>query len=179
MAHAPTIYRGLADTGIPYRSDDGWGQGYLGDIDWITFHHSAGPRAPTKARAVELNAVYDRYHAGKGWDGIGYHAAMDDLGRFYICRPRHLRGVHTGGHNTNNFGLMIHGNYDRDGLTWAQRRSIKWLFRGGLYVLTGEPERGFIAARGHQEWPGPTNATACPGRNVMRTLVYRRNKDFH
>jgi N-acetylmuramoyl-L-alanine amidase len=172
---APTIYRRAGDVGI---DTDGLGNfGPLGEVYAVTVHHSAGPRAPTKAKAQELHRAYHRQHREQGWGGIGYHWSMDDLGRFYRLRPIQFKGAHTAGFNTGNPGLMIHGNYDRDRLTNAQKESLKWLFRGGLVVLLGEREREIALVRGHREWPN--NPTACPGADVMRSLVYRRNKDFH
>lgn len=176
---APIIYRGTADTGIPARSDNGWGQGVLGDVSAVTFHHSAGPRAKDKAQCIKLNKAYDAQHQAQGWGGIGYHWIMDDQGRLYQARPSDLRGAHTGGHNTGNIGIMIHGSYDHDRLTLKQRETIKWMFQGGFVVLTGERERDIALVRGHQEWSGPTNQTACPGANLMRHLRWRRQRDLH
>ncbi len=174
----PTIYRSPVDTGITI-TEGANDFGLLGDIEAITFHHSAGPRATTKAKAQALHRAYQAQHQRQGWGDIGYHLSMDDHGRFYVLRPVRFKGAHTGGHNTGNVGLMIHGNYDVDKLTRAQKASIKWLFQGGFLALTGEHERDITLVRGHQEWPGPTNATACPGRNLMEHLAWRRNKDFN
>lgn len=172
---APTIYNrvesGMLDA-------DSYSFGRLGEPYAITIHHSAGPRAPSKARAVELNRAYQRQHINQGWGDIGYHASMDDLGRFYRLRPRDAKGAHVGGHNTGNHGLMIHGNFEFDELTSKQRDSIEWLFKGGLIVLFGEREAGYALARGHREWPGHTS-NACPGDNLMRHWTWRRNKDFN
>lgn len=175
----PTIYAGVADTGVRSRSPEAWGQGAIGTVFAITIHHSAGPRAKTKAQAVALNRAYNQQHANQDWGGIGYHFAIDDLGRVYRLRPAHLKGAHTGGHNTGNIGIMVHGNYDHDKLTAKQKQTLEWLFKGGILTLTGVSESRIDMVRGHQEWPGPTNATACPGRNIMRSLVYRRNKDLN
>lgn len=173
----PTIYRSAADVGIDTSGLSNFGP--LGEIYAVTIHHSAGPRATSKAKAQQLHRAYDQQHRNQWGGGIGYHWSMDDQGRFYRLRPVAYKGAHTGGYNTGNVGIMVHGNYDRDRLTWAQKSSLKWLFRGGFLVLTGEREQDIALVRGHQEWPGPTNATACPGRNLMASLRYRRNQDFH
>ena len=170
----PTIYRSAADVGIDTSGLDNFGA--LGGIDAVTVHHSAGPRATSKQKAKELHRAYHRQHANQGWQGIGYHWSMDDLGRFYRLRPIRFKGAHTGDYNTSNVGLMVHGNYEHDRLTRAQKRSLRWLFEGGFLVLTGEKESGIALVRGHQEWPGPTNATACPGRHLMRQLRIERNR---
>ncbi len=174
----PTIYTAPADVGITM-TDGADDFGPLGEIFAFTVHHSAGPRASSKEQAQRLHRAYQQQHINQGWGDIGYHWSMDDLGRFYKLRPISYKGAHTGGHNTGNVGLMIHGSYDHDTLTRAQKASIKWLFQGGLLRLTGVREADIAIVRGHQEWPGPTNATACPGANLMRHLAWRRSRDFH
>ncbi len=171
----PTIYRLPADVGIDATGLDGFGS--LGDISAVTFHHSAGPRATNKAKAQALHRAYNAQHANQGWGGIGYHFSIDDLGRVYVLRPVRFKGAHTAGWNTGNVGFMVHGNYDRDKLTRAQKDTIKWLFQGGLFALTGEREKDIALARGHREWPN--NPTACPGKYLMANLAYRRGRDFN
>ena len=176
----------MADPIIYPRSESGLAtisaQDYsrLGDIDAVTFHHSAGPRAPTKAKCQELNRAYQRFHMGKGWTDIGYHFCMDDLGRFYRLRPDWALGAHVGGWNTGNIGIMLHGNYvnGMNEVNQAQRESIRWLFQGGFFKLFGEPEAGIHLVSGHQEGP-PPNSNACPGHDIMRYLSWVRSvEDF-
>lgn len=172
----PIIYRSPADVGITITAGaDDFGQ--LGDIFAVTFHHSAGPRATSKARAQELHRAYQRQHINQGYGDIGYHFSMDDYGRFYRLRPIRYKGAHTAKHNTGNVGIMVHGNYDLHGLTRVQRRSLTWLFRGGFFELTGARERELVLVRGHDEWPD--NSTACPGKNLMAQIAKLRNTDLH
>lgn len=173
MVRAPIIYSGPRATGVPFRSLDQWTQGLLGHITALTIHHSAGPRATSKARAMMLNSQYDTMHLREGWGGIGYHFTIDDQGRVYCCRPLTAKGAHTGGHNTGNVGVCFHGNYETDSLTRRQRDTLKWLCSGGFNYLTGASEKNCIL-RGHREWSGPTNQTACPGKNLYRHLRWRR-----
>lgn len=168
---APIIYSSEKHTGVPYRSADQWTQGPMGPVEALTIHHSAGPRATSKARAIELNAQYDEMHRREGWGGIGYHFMMDDQGRLYTCRPVNEKGAHTMLHNSGNVGLCIHGNYETDSLSAAQRATIKWLCQGGFNYLTGAREKDCIL-RGHKEWSG--QSTACPGKNLYRHLRWRR-----
>jgi hypothetical protein len=173
---APTIYP-RSESGLVHAPGTGMFGG-LGEIDAVTIHHSAGPRAPTKARAQELHRAYQAQHIRQGWGDIGYHFGMDDAGRFYRLRSTSFKGAHVGGSNTGNVGIMVHGNYEHDELTVAQRESIEWLFEGGFYALFGEPERSIFLARGHREWPGHTS-NACPGRNLFRHWSWRRSVSFH
>lgn len=175
MAFSPVIYRGHEGTGIHPKNPDSFGP--LGEVFAMTFHHSAGPRAPTHEKAKQLHRAFQAQHINQGWGDIGYHYSMDDMGRLYVLRNDLYKGAHTGGHNTGNIGLMVHGNYDRDRLTTAQRRTLRWLFTGGFLVLTGHREKRFNIIRGHQEWPGPTNKTACPGKQLMRHVHYLRNTE--
>jgi hypothetical protein len=173
---APTIYP-RSESGLVYASNTDM-FGPLGEIYAITAHHSAGPRAPTKARAQELNRQYQRDHIAKGWGDIGYHFSVDDLGRIYKLRSVDWKGAHVGGWNTGNVGIMFHGNYETMELTVAQKETIEWIFKGGLLVLTGEREAGFQVARGHQEWSGH-ESNACPGDNLMASWRWRRGQDFN
>lgn len=149
--------------------------GPLGRITAVTIHHSAGPKATSKARAQALHRAYQSQHIGQGWGDIGYHFGVDDHGRIYRLRPLGTKGAHVGSHNTGNVGIMFHGNFDLHRPTAAQRRTLKWLFQGGIYHLTGAHERDVIV-RGHWEWPGH-NSNACPGRHMRRHLRWRRSRD--
>jgi hypothetical protein len=173
----PIIYP-RSESGL--RDADEYSFGKLGDVDVVTIHHSAGPRAPTKQRCQELNRAYQIQHIRQGWGDIGYHFCMDDLGRFYRLRPKDAKGAHVGSYNTGNIGIMLHGNYQNglNEINTAQRESFRWLFQGGFYKLFGEPEAGIHLVRGHQEWPGHTS-NACPGHDIMRYLTWVRSvEDF-
>jgi hypothetical protein len=170
----PIIYP-RSESGLHDADSDRFGA--LGEIFAVTIHHSAGPMAPTKERAQQLHRQYQLDHISQGWGDIGYHFSVDNLGRVYKLRPVQYKGTHTLLHNTGNVGIMFHGNFDLNEPTSDMKDTLKWLFQGGLYTLTGEPEAGFKLARGHQEWPD--NFTACPGKNLMASVNYRRNQDFH
>ena len=173
----PTIYTGFEDTG--YKPAEGAGKwGKMPDIYAATFHHSAGPRATTKAKAIALHKAYQKSHIDRGFGDIGYHFSMDDLGRFYTLRSLDFIGAHVGEHNTGNVGIMLHGNYMHDTLTVKQEASLEWLFKGGFYVLLNERERDIALVRGHKEWSGH-NSNDCPGRYLMPKIRELRNTEFH
>lgn len=153
--------------------------GSLGDVEYLTIHHSAGPRARTKADAQSLHRSYQRdhmTHPDKRWGDIGYHFAMDDLGRFYTLRPVEAKGTHVGAKNSNNVGLMLHGNYDVHELTDAQKASLRWLFRGGFAVLFDETEAGVKNVFGHKDWAGH-EWNRCPGTNLYRHLRWLKSTE--
>jgi hypothetical protein len=171
----PTIYP-RSDSGLHSADSDLFGS--LGEIYAFTIHHSAGPRATTKARCQELNRAYQIQHINSGWGDIGYHFCVDDLGRVYKLRPVKYKGAHVGSYNTGNVGIMFHGNFVSAEPTDKMKETLEWLFKGGFYTLTGEPEAGVKLVRGHREWPGH-GTNACPGNELQASLEYRRNKDFH
>jgi hypothetical protein len=171
---APTIFD-RSESGLVSANPYVFGE--LGEPYAVTVHHSAGPRAPNKARCQELNRSYQDFHVGKGWGDIGYHACMDDLGRFYRLRPHDAKGAHVGGWNTGNLGLMIHGNYMVHDLTERQRDSIEWLFKGGFYALFDVSEYDLRFARSHREWTNHTT-NQCPGDNLQKHWAWRRSQDF-
>lgn len=176
MSMTPTIYP-RNESGLAPAPDTGM-FGPLGEIYAVTIHHSAGPRAPSKARAQALHRAYQIGHQQKGWGDIGYHFSMDDLGRFYRLRDVKYKGAHVGSWNTGNVGIMLHGNYMHDNLTEDQRTSLRWLFTGGFFVLCGEREQDIALVRGHQEWQGHAS-NECPGVNLMQHVRYLRSTEFH
>lgn len=150
-----------------------WLFGELGEVQYVTFHHTAGPRAETKAEAQALNRQYQLAHINKGWGDYAYHLTVDDLGRGYECRPWKAKGAHTALHNSRNIGISFHGDYTWMGLTVEQREFMRWLFQGGFYYLFREPEDGIADVRGHKDWPD--NFTACPGTNLYRHLNWLKS----
>lgn len=152
--------------------------GPLGEIQYVTWHHSAGARAPTKAAAQRLHRIYQDGHMAKGWGDIGYHFGMDDLGRFYRLRPISTKGTHVGEHNSQNVGIMVHGNYEFHELTEAQRLAIEWVYKGGIWVLMNEPEQGIRATPVHCEWAGH-HSNACCGDSLIRHIRWRRERDLN
>lgn len=168
----PRSESGLADAAWPRKF------GKLGEVEYVTIHHSAGPMAPSKAACQRLNRSYQNYHEDKGWGDIGYHFCVDDLGRFYRLRPHADKGTHVGDHNSQNIGIMFHGNFVYNELTQGHKDAMEWLFKGGFYELFGEPEAGVKLVRGHKEWFGHFS-NSCPGDNLMRHLAWRRSVDLH
>lgn len=172
---APTIYD-RDESGLRAADSDMFGP--LGEIYAWTIHHSAGPRATSKARCQELNRQYQLQHISQGWGDIGYHFCVDDLGRVYKLRPVKWKGTHVGGWNTGNVGIMFHGNFVNAEPTDKMKETLEWLFKGGFNTLAGEREAGIKFVRGHREWDGH-QSNACPGDELFASLVWRRDRDFH
>lgn len=149
--------------------------GALGSVNAVTFHHSAGPRAKSKAQAQTLHEAFQRLHEDQGWGDIGYHLGIDDKGRIYRLRDRRFKGAHVGEHNTGNLGIMLHGNYMYDRLNVEQRSTLRWLFEHGHKTLTGFPDLSKVIVRGHREWPGH-RSNLCPGKHLMSHIAWLRSR---
>lgn len=148
---------------LPFRRS---GYGLLGPIRAVTVHHSAGPRAETMDEAVATIRAYDAMHARLYGGGIGYHEIVDDAGRVYPVRSRLAKGAHTGGCNSNNYGISFLGNYETDEPTPEQLATLRARLTEAPPKGSGLPDLRGKTVKGHRDWPGPTNATACPGRNL-------------
>jgi hypothetical protein len=138
--------------------------GALGDELYVTGHYTAGPRDTSDSDAIGLVREYHAYHASKGWGGIAYHFCITAKGNIICCRPTALKGAHTGGANSNNLGVMMHGTAG-DKPTRAQARAYRWLLKNAhtrKLPPRHRTDRDLMTAKrfGHKEWPN--NPTSCP-----------------
>lgn len=147
--------------------------GGLGEPKYVTFHHTAGPRAKTDAQAKNTLRNIQRQHIGQGWGDIGYHFAIADNGHIFHCRPIGAKGAHTEKFNTSNIGIVLIGNYETSKLTRRQRSALRWLFRGGFYQLLGVPEKD-LRILIHRE----KVSTACPGKILAEHIRHLRAQEL-
>lgn len=148
--------------------------GRLGPVRYITFHHTAGPEGHDLAQVRVLNRNIQVQHIGQGWGDIGYHFAMDNLGRIYCLRNKDAKGAHTQSFNTGNIGIVLHGNYATTSrIRQAQRESLQWLFRGGFYALFGAHEKNLTVLIHSEKF-----ATACPGRYLAEEIQKLRKNEL-
>lgn len=104
-----------------------------------------------------------RAHFANGWSDIGYNYVIMPSGRVYEGRGFGIRGAHTENHNTLTIGVSFAGNYDVKRPTVASVRAYRKLVKR-LRAQGANIQR----ARGHKQMP--EQATACPGRYLMRRL---------
>jgi hypothetical protein len=117
-------------------------------------------------RCIELNQSYDDYHRSLGWGGIGYHYCIARTGEILGLRPVVQKGAHTGNHNSNNVGIMMHGTTG-DKATKKQKESLKWLLENAHTDRMPSAHRTPVSLkdlprRGHNDWPGH-ESNSCPG----------------
>lgn len=80
------------------------------EIKYIVIHCSA-----TKAsQNIDIRDI-DRWHRGKGWEGVGYHYVITRDGRVQGGRSLNEPGAHTKGHNYQSWGVCLVGGLDLDG----------------------------------------------------------------
>jgi hypothetical protein len=139
--------------------------GVLGPELHVTGHYSAGARAKTAAEAKQRAKEFHAFHKSKGWGGMAYHYLIGDDGTLVCARPTLLKGAHTGGHNSNNIGIVMPGTAG-DLPTPAQRKTYRWLIRNAHTMKLPKAHRtdrdlSLAELHAHKQWPG--NFTSCPG----------------
>jgi hypothetical protein len=135
----------------------------------ITVHHSAGPLFTANDRAGTIDRLDSirRYHRSKEWGDIGYHFAIDRVGRVWECRSLRYQGAHVKDHNEGNLGILVMGNFEQQ---QPDRRQLAMLEQ-----FTTQMMSRFRVSRSrlhsHQEWG---SATACPGRSLQQYFASAR-----
>lgn len=122
----------------------------------IVIHHTASPRDTTTLEMVT------KWHTDKGWNGIGYHRFIDGKGKLYQGRPDSQIGAHAYGHNRDTMGICVAGNFDRESLGAAQRKTLVQTL-AVLCARHGLTEKDII---GHRD----LMATSCPGGDLYDEL---------
>jgi hypothetical protein len=96
----------------------GSGPRYSSTIKAGFVHHTAGANGYSEAEVPKiLRAVYAYHTKANGWSDIGYNFLVDRFGRVWegryggITRP--VLGAHTGGFNTDTFGVSAIGDYGK------------------------------------------------------------------
>jgi hypothetical protein len=82
----------------------------------MAVHHTAGSNTYTKAQSASIvRGIYAYHVKGQGWCDIGYNALVDKYGQIFEGRAGGLDlpviGAHTGGFNTDTFGVSVLGTY--------------------------------------------------------------------
>jgi LysM repeat protein len=127
---------------------------------YIVIHHSA---------TDEGNSLYfDKYHQGKGWEGIGYHFVIDNGtkekqdGQIEVS-PRWIKqedGSHCSASNMNEkaIGICLVGNFNREYVSSKQLDALVYL----VNILRKYYKIPLKRIIGHNQVLGAR--TECPGR---------------
>ncbi len=126
VAHAsaqqPTIYTRAqwgADESLRSRNPGCGTPDYSSTIKVGFVHHTVTTNnySPDDVPGL-LRAIYADHVFNNGWCDIGYNLVIDKFGRIWEGRyggiDQPVLGAHTGGFNTDSFGVALLGNYETD-----------------------------------------------------------------
>jgi hypothetical protein len=157
---------------------------YSSTVQAAFVHHTVDRNDYTRAQVpAMMRAIYAYHVKSRGWCDIGYNFLVDRFGRIFEGRfgGWHLPvlGAHTGGYNTDSFGVSLIGNFDKvrpsAAMMESAARIIAWKMDGNYrspvatVVLSG---RKLNTVSGHRD----TKATACPGSYVYQQLGWLRQR---
>ena len=136
---------------------------------YLTVHHTAPPYAPSVESDpyATMRGIQDFHINNRGWCDIGYHFVVSHDGTVFQGRvDETVRGAHVGGHNTDNVGVSLMGDFDLETVSETQMDAA-------ASILGWVAERYGIAldrehVLGHTDWSG--QGTSCPGSDLHNRL---------
>ena len=141
----------------------------MGKVKRITLHHTSeyqGMNSLSDKRVISAIANYHRNTLG--WADIGYHFLIGRDGKIYEGRPSILQGAHTGGHNENNLGISMIGNFMHRLPSSQQLSALKKLLAEKFKVYKLSTKNLY----GHRDF----KPTECPGEALYSWLkTYKLN----
>ncbi|UZN01922.1 N-acetylmuramoyl-L-alanine amidase [Cellulomonas sp. S1-8] len=164
-------------------------------------HHSASSNSYGAADVPAIIRGFYAYHTrpesdgGRGWCDIGYNFLVDKFGRLFEGRAGGVTasvvGVHTGGFNSQTFGIAAIGEYGAAGvpdpLADALASLIAWKF--SIHGIRAGVDISMVSGGGASRFPAGTvvsmstifghrdaQTTSCPGQNLYNLLPYLRTR---
>lgn len=113
----------------------------------IILHHAA-------AKTCDAATIH-RWHKDRGWSGAGYHFLVRKNGQVYSLRPVGTLGAHASGNNSDSIGICFEGNFDAEGMGYAQMNAGKELVE---YL---KKKYGISKVQRHKD----VGSTSCPGNS--------------
>lgn len=134
----------------------------LGPVRFITVHCSATPEG-RDVKAAQISK-WDIARFGQ----VSYHAVIELDGRIIETLPPSMKGAHTGGHNSNNYGICYVGGVCADNKTPKDTRTPAQ--KASMHRLIADLKARYqgVKVLGHRDWPGV--AKACPSFDVSTEL---------
>ncbi len=145
-----------------------WLADSMTNITRITVHHDAIMPVPSGSYTDSLRRLnlIRKGHLRRGWADIGYHFAIDPMGRIWQARPLELQGAHVKYNNPGNLGIVVFGNYEKIRPTQASLESVNRIVAYAMKRF-GVP---LSQVRTHRE----LRHTACPGRFLQEQMDITR-----
>ncbi|MBF0196426.1 MAG: N-acetylmuramoyl-L-alanine amidase [Planctomycetes bacterium] len=135
--------------------------GPMGGIYRITIHHTSEHKGMDGKSDLEVVRGIARYHRDElGWADIGYHYLIGRDGRIYEGRPDNIRGAHVKGHNQNNLGISMIGNFTKRHPTARQTEALQAL----VYYQMDQHNLSRQRIYCHRDFAN----TECPGDNLYQ-----------
>ena len=147
----------------------------MGAINKLTIHHSGDGKMfdPKSAADVARHLqIVREAHLQRGMIDIGYHFAVDPLGRAWQLRSLAYEGQHVrmspGGfrNNEHNIGVVALGDFNKQTVSPGQRQRLLEL----VHALRGKYFLNAAAVYMH----GEIVQTDCPGRELKAAILDAR-----
>ncbi|MCA1824486.1 MAG: N-acetylmuramoyl-L-alanine amidase [Frankia sp.] len=154
-------------------------------------HHTDTSNSYSAAQAASMiRGIYAFHVKSRGWSDIGYNFLVDRYGRVYEGRyggvDKAVIGAHTGGFNSNSFGVSLLGTFTTStppaGMLTALERVLAWKLAisyrdptsfdyltsagGGTSKYSAGTRVRFATISGHRD----AGSTTCPGQQVYSRL---------
>jgi hypothetical protein len=140
-------------------------------VSRITVHHdgmSAYTQTDFRSAANRLESIRSAHlrRRPEPFGDIGYHFAIDPSGRVWQARALTWQGAHVRRQNSGNLGIVLLGNYDKQGVNARQQAALV-TFIAARMKHHRVPVGRVVT---HQE----LSPTACPGRHLQAFMVTAR-----
>jgi len=161
-------------TGAPLRLANGTP---MDGVTRLTIHHSGDGKAflgETTADVARHLQIVQQAHLQRGMIDIAYHFAVDRTGRVWQLRWLEYEGQHVRRspngtpNNPHNIGVVVLGDFDKQGVTVAQRDRLFTMVR----LLRGKYSLAQRAVYMHGELVG----TSCPGTRLRPLILDARRR---
>ncbi len=129
----------------------------IAPITRIIVHHSASPIETT------LGDIRKWHVEENGWEDVGYHYVVGQLGMIQPARSTSYMGAHAKGSNFDSIGVCLVGNNTEERNRWTREQvwALQRLWESARIIWPG------IEIYGHRD---VSSGTECPGVDV-RYLV--------
>jgi hypothetical protein len=168
------------------------GPDYSSTIKMGFVHHTDGPNGYTQSQVPSIiRSIYAYHVKSNGWCDVGYNFLVDRFGRIWEGRyggiSKAVIGAHTGGFNTNSFGVSLIGTFSSVTPSAAMLSGVEKVFawKLGMYYRDPSAKTTLVAASfsGSRFATGSTvtfnvisghrdaDSTTCPGSAAYAKLA--------
>ena len=170
---------------------------YTSSIKAGFVHHTAGANGYASSDVPKiLRGIYAYHTKSNGWSDVGYNFLVDRFGRVWEGRyggvTKPVLGAHTGGFNSETFGVSALGNFDKTAAPAAMTDAIAAVMAWKLslhYVNPNGTTSLTSSGGGTSRYPAGRKVTvnvisahrnmgytSCPGTNLYAKMSTIRSK---